>query len=123
MKTPKNVLDRRRSLRVVEKLPFTIGHQNYEIEATTVNISVNGVLCVVKREIPLMTQLKVAITLPSGATGSSKKKIILMKGVVVRKEKDSLKQQHLLAIYFSEIKPADKKFLKKFIESHLHLVV
>ncbi len=120
MKTPKPVLDRRRSIRISEKLPFKIGHQNYEAEAITVNISTNGVLCIVEREIPLMTQLKLALTLPSLSKVSPKKKTLSMKGVVVRKEKDSSGQQCVIAVYFSEIKPEDKKFLHKFIESRLH---
>ncbi len=117
MKTPKPVLDRRRSIRIVEKLPFKIGHQNYEAEAVTVNISVNGALCIVEQDIPLMTQLKMALTLPPISKTSSKKKTVLMKGVVVRKDKDPSTQKYFVAIYFSEIKPEDRQFLQKFIES------
>ncbi len=116
MKTPKPVLDRRRSIRILEKLPFKIGHQHYEAEAVTVNISINGALCVVEREIPVMTQLKIALTLPGA---SSKKKTLSMKGVVVRKEKDPAGPEYLIAIYFSEIKPQDRESLRRFIESRL----
>ena len=119
MKTPKPVLDRRRSIRISEKLPFKIGHENYEIEAVTVNISANGALCVVEREIALMTQLKIALTLPVASKASSKKKTLSLKGVVVRKEKDFSKQQYFIAIYFSDIKSEDRKFLQQFIESRL----
>ena len=118
MKTPKPVLDRRRSIRIAEKLPFRIGHQNYEAEAHTVNISMNGALCIVEREIPLMTQLKIALTLPP-ASKSAKGKALSMKGVVVRKEKDPSAEQFYIAIYFSEIKPNDRKSLEQFIESRL----
>ena len=117
MKTPKPVLDRRRSIRVEEKLPFKIGAQNYEAEAITVNISVNGALCIVEREIPLMTQLKIALTLPSKP--AQKNKLLSMKGVIVRKEKDLEGGKYYIAIYFSDIKPADRKFLSNFIESRL----
>ena len=120
MKTPKPVLDRRRSLRIAEKLPFKIGLQNYEVEAITVNISVNGALCLVEREIPLMTQLKIALSLPSDSKASpNKKRVLSMKGVVVRKEKDPSTEQYYIAIYFSQIKPNDRKFLNQFIESRL----
>ena len=120
MKTPKPVLDRRRSLRIAEKLPFKIGHEGFEAEAITVNISLNGALCLVEREIPLMTQLKIALSLPLDSKGSpAKKKILLMKGVVVRKEKDPSSDQYCIAIYFSQIKPSDRKFLNQFIESRL----
>ena len=120
MKTPKPVLDRRRSIRIAEQLPFRIGLQNYEAEAITVNISVNGALCIVEREIPLMTQLKIALTLPPvSKTSSSKNKTLSMKGVVVRKEKDPSSGKFYVAIYFSDIKPNDRKFLSQFIESRL----
>ena len=119
MKTPKPVLDRRRSIRISEKLPFKIGHQNYEAEAVVINISTKGALCVVEREIALMTQLKVALTLPSISKISSKNKILFIKGVVVRKEKDPSGRQYFIAIYFSGIKPEDQKFLQQFIESRL----
>ena len=36
MRTPKPVLDRRRGIRIAEKLPFKIGLENYETEAVTV---------------------------------------------------------------------------------------
>lgn len=117
MKTPKPVLDRRRSIRIAEKLPFRIGHQDYEAEAVTVNVSVNGALCIVDRDIPLMTQLKIALTLPSKA--AQKPKVLSMKGVVVRKEKDMEGGQFYIAIYFSDIKPSDRKTLDQFIESRL----
>ncbi len=115
MKTPKPVLDRRRSIRIAEKLPFRIGHEGYETEAVTVNISVNGALCVVDREIPVMTQLKVALTLPM----KPKSKTVTAKGVIVRKEKDPAGGQFYVAIYFSDIKPTDRQTLSQFIESRL----
>ena len=64
-----------------------------------------------------MTQLKMALTLPPISKTSSKKKTVLMKGVVVRKDKDPSTQKYFVAIYFSEIKPEDRQFLQKFIES------
>ena len=119
MKTPKPVLDRRRSIRIDEKLPFKIGHQDYEAEVRTVNISCQGTLCIVDKDIPLMTQLKLALSLPSSRKGAGGHKTLAMKGVVVRKEKDVTGKQYFIAIFFSEIKPADRAFLEKFIESRL----
>ena len=120
MRTPKPVLDRRRSIRIAEKLPFKIGLQDYEVEALTVNISVNGALCLVEREIALMTQLKIALSLPPISKSSPQKsKILSMKGVVVRREKDAATNKYYIAIYFSDIKPNDRKYLSQFIESRL----
>ena len=118
MKIPKPVMERRRSVRLAEKLPFKIGRQDYEAQAVTLNISAHGVLCLLDKEFPLMTQFKLALTLP-GSRGAGKGKVISMKGVVVRKDKDSLSGQFLHAIYFSDIKPADRLSLEKYIESRL----
>ena len=118
MKTPKQVLDRRRSIRIDEKLPFTIGHEGYEAEAVTVNISSVGALCIVDKDIPLMTQLRVALSLPA-LKGISRKKTLLMKGVVVRKDKDTARPRYFIGIYFSDIKPADREFLELFIQGRL----
>ena len=120
MKTPKPVMERRRSIRIAEKLPFTIGHQDYEEEVVTVNISANGVLCLVKKDFPLMTQFKMALSLPAvGRKGARQGRTIPMKGVVVRKDRDALSKLFLLAIFVSDIKPVDRIFLEKFIESRL----
>jgi c-di-GMP-binding flagellar brake protein YcgR len=117
MKTPKPILDRRRSIRVDEALPFKIGHADYEVQATTVNISQHGALCVVDKSVPVMTQLAVALTLPEGR--SKKGKTLRLKGVVVRREKDPSADRYLLAVYFSDIKPEDQETLCRFIEGRL----
>ena len=110
-------MERRRSIRVDEKLPFKIGHDHYEIEAVTINISSQGVLCAVDRDIPMMTQLKVALSLPASA--GMRAKLLSAKGVVVRKEKGLSEGRFFLAIYFADIKSADREHLEKFIESRL----
>ena len=119
MKTPKPVMDRRRSVRIAEELPFKIGHDRYEVEAVTINISVHGALCLVTRDVPLMTQLKVGLSLPSSRKSASRARSLSMKGVVVRKEKDALSDKYFVAIYFSDIKPADRQVLEKYIEGRL----
>ena len=117
MRTSKNVSDRRRSARIAESLPFKIGHEGYEIAAMTVNISAHGAMCVVDRAIPVMTRLRVALTLPA----SSKEKVIHATGVVVRNEADPDSDKHFIALYFSQIKPADQKVLNQHIEQRLKL--
>ena len=119
MRTPKPVQERRRAMRVAESLPFKIAHQDYEIEAVTVNISAVGALCRVERDIPMMTQLRVALSLPALRKGARRPKVISLKGAVVRKDRDPLTQRYLLAVYFSDIRAQDREFLKKFIESRL----
>ena len=116
MKTPKPVLERRRSVRIAEKLPFTIGHEDFESEAVTVNLSAHGALCLVEKNFPLMTQFKVALSLPTEQKGARHFKTISMKGVVVRKQKNGNDKHFLIAVYFSNIKPSDRRYLQNFIE-------
>ena len=118
MKTPKPILDRRRSVRVYESVPFKIGHAGYEAQAETVNISAHGALCIVDKNIPLMTQLAVAVTLP-GAGSSKRGKTLKLKGVVVRRDKDPDSERYFLAIFFSDIKAEDQEALHRFIEGRL----
>lgn len=116
MKIPRRVLERRKSVRIAENLFFKIGHEGYDIQAITINISAHGALCVVDQEIALMTQLKMGFELP---TPGKKRKAIHLKGVVVRKDKDPRTGRFLIAIYFSAIKPQDQKNLTLFIDRYL----
>lgn len=106
--------ERRRSLRINETLPFVIGHEGFEVEAVTVNLSSLGAMCRVTREIPMMTQLAVALSLPSD--NGARPKTIRMKAVVVRKEKEPISESFLIAIYFSDIKTEDRLVLEAFIK-------
>ncbi len=114
---PKPIRERRRATRIDERLPFKIGHRGYAIQAFTQNISTSGVMCLVEEDIPMMTQLEVALSLP----GASRAQKIRMKGVLVRKEKDPGTGHFLVAVFFSDIQPADRKKLEKFIEHRLNL--
>ncbi len=111
MKIPKKIIDRRRAVRIEESLPFKIGSEGYEFEVRTVNISTSGVMCLIDKDIPMMTKLKVAISLPHAH--------VRAKGVVVRKEKDPLTNQYQLAIFFSDIGDSDYRLLKGFIDQRL----
>ena len=116
MRTPKSISERRQSARIAQSLPFKIGHEGYEIAARTVNISAHGAMCVVDRAIPVMTQLRVALTLPV----ASKEKVIHATGVVVRNEADPGSDKHFIALYFSQIKLVDQKVLNQHIAQRLH---
>lgn len=116
MKTPKPILERRRSVRISESLPFKIGHESYECTARTINISEYGALVVVDKSIPVMTMMALALTLP-GKSAASKGKTIRMKGVVVRRDADEAGGKFLIAVFFSEIDSKDRRTLQQFIES------
>ena len=117
MKTPNRILERRRSVRIADHFIFKIGHRGYEVQAITINISASGAMCVIDRDIPLMSQLQIGLQLPN--VSGKGLQAIHMKGVVVRKEKDIRTGRYLIAVYFSDIKPADEKRLDKFIVRYL----
>jgi hypothetical protein len=117
MKIPKPIQERRRSIRIQESLPFKIGHEGYEIQATTLNIGYHGVMCALDTDMRLMTQLSIAITLPASGKIASKK--ITAKGVVVRKEINPETGKCYVAIFFSDIKPKDEAYLKEYIDRRL----
>ena len=111
MKIPKPIGDRRRAFRLNCELPFRIGHQGYESEVVSINLSYTGAYVKVSEDIPMMSKLAISISLPT------QKKIIRVKGVVVRKIKDDNSGAYFIAVFFSDIKPADQDKLKKFIQS------
>lgn len=117
MRTPKRILDRRRSVRIEDSLPIKIGHQGYEFEVTSVNISAHGAMFMIEKDLPLMTQLNIALAIPSKSASKPSKKSSL-KGVVVRKDKDVLMGKFYIAVYFSGIKESDQKALNEYIAHH-----
>ena len=119
MRIPKRILERRRSVRIQEILPFTIGHRGFEMEAVTVNISTSGALCLVEKDIPMMTKLDIVLSVPVQRGVSLKRTRVRIKGVIVRKEKDEASDKFFVAIFFSSIRPKDQVLLKKFIERRL----
>lgn len=120
MKTPKRILERRRSVRISESFVFRVGHEDFDTEALMVNLSNSGALCIIDRDIPMMTHLKVALSLPWTTVSGSKERSVSLHGVVVRKEADAAAGKFLIAIFFSDVKPADKKTLEQFIHSRLN---
>lgn len=119
MAIPKRIQERRRAVRIEESVPVKIGHENFELAVKSVNISTSGALCLVDQDIPLMTQLRVGVSIPAGYGGHSKPTLIHAKGVVVRKEKDPISDKYQLAIFFSDLKAADQALLKEFVERRL----
>lgn len=108
MRIPKPILERRRSVRIDDALPFRVGLEGFEQEASTINISSTGAMCLLDKEIPMMTKLRMAVSLES-------KKTLHLKGVVVRKEKDLATDKFQVAIFFSEISASDREALERYI--------
>ncbi len=65
-------------------------------------------MCLLDKEVPMMTKLRVVISLAS-------KKTLHVKGVVVRKEQDRATDKFQVAIFFSEISAQDREALEHYI--------
>ncbi len=118
MGSPRRILERRRSVRIAEPFLFKIGHQGYDVQAITLNISTHGAMCVVDKDIPMMSQLRIGLELPAQKP-RAKSKYLSLKGVLVRKEKDEKTGRFLIALYFSDLSSSDEKNLAQFIDRYL----
>ncbi len=110
--------ERRQHPRVDESISFQVAVDSQVIVAETKNISCGGALCYLSHPISEMTKLKISFALPSASPPGSLK-VIHCIGVVVRQQE--VRNEHnpdlayLTAIYFSELKPDDKRRIAEFV--------
>ncbi len=109
--------ERRKYPRVDESISFQVVVDSKTIVAETRNISCGGALCRLSHPIPAMTKLKIAFALPSAGPGSSR--MIHCIGVIVRqqevRDQEDGAPTYATAIYFSELKPEDKRRIAEFV--------
>ena len=99
--------DRRGSARLVESLPFKIGGEGFDVASETLNMSKSGLLCRVRKNIPLMTKIEVLLLLP-GRSGKADE--VRAKGVIVRSEENG-DGTYKVAIFFTDMsKPCQERF-------------
>jgi c-di-GMP-binding flagellar brake protein YcgR len=99
--------EKRKYPRVAESVSCELTVAGDSVVAETTNISCGGALCRLTKPVPAMTQLDIAFKLP----GSSR--IIRCIGVVVRQEQAGAEYQ--TAIYFSNLKPEDRRLIAEFV--------
>jgi hypothetical protein len=83
MLPPTDQSERRQHLRIQKKLALEIESRRWGLQAESVNLSSNGVYCITKRQIPLMTRLKIVIALPDDETQADTN-MVECSGIVVR---------------------------------------
>lgn len=108
--------ERRKHPRIPGSVPCQISIGEAIFVTETTNISCGGALCRLTRPIPVMTKLKISLELPA-QTGRSRSTLRCL-GVVVRQEPHtdpSGNSSYLTAIFFSEIKPEDRRRIAEFI--------
>ena len=112
-------IERRRHLRISERLTFTLKAEGFDTVTQTINLSCLGAYCQLDKHIPLMTHLKIALALPRG---DQKKEFEYVEcgGVVVRVEEEESQSPrgsvYNTAIYFSEIEESEREKIMRMVE-------
>ncbi len=112
--------ERRRHLRVEERIPLKIKDEGFDAISVTKNISCSGVFCQVEGYFPLLSKVKIVLLLPSEQ--KSKAHPIHIEGVVVRSEPVKTAPDsncRNIAIFFNKIKRQDSVKIVNYINSIL----
>jgi hypothetical protein len=111
--------ERRRHPRIIERVPFKLRAEDFDVLTETINVSCIGAYCQLDKYIPFMTGLKISLALPRG---DQKKKFEYAEcnGVVVRVEEveshDHTGSVYNTAIYFNEIEESEKEKIASFFK-------
>lgn len=108
--------DKRRYPRLNTKLPMEIGSQFMVIKTETKNISCSGAYCHIDSQIPVMSKVKVAMSIPSIKGYGITSKNIACEGVIVRAAGCNT------AIMFTRISKRDKNSIAEYIKTRLALM-
>jgi len=119
-------LDTRRTVRVEDNFAVAILYRNKAIPASSINISISGLLCRVPSLLPVFSEVCLTMYLPHMVhvqsaqvmKGSNKTPVqVCCRGVVLRCIRcEDEKEGYSTAIYFLELDDASRKHLKRYIE-------
>ncbi len=110
--------EQRRYPRIDKKVRFNLRSDEFTVDAESINLSSNGVNCMVDKPIQLMTSLKIVMTL---AYEGNLEDVVFVEGngVVVRVEETEVSNEFKIAIYFNEIEENEQRKLTDFINQYL----
>ena len=115
--TPRKV-ERRKYPRIKDKdISLQLAGDGFSTISQSLDVSASGVYCKVDRRIPLMTRVRVVLSLP-GRTKASARKEMDIDGVVVREhpvKKDGRLKYYDIAIFFNTLMPKERKALVQYI--------
>lgn len=111
-------VERRKHPRIHEavRCEVCVGSEVYS--TCTKNLSCGGALCLLSGPVAPMTKLELVLDLPSvGGLGALPRQQVRCAGVVVRQDPLPLSQEpsFLTAIYFSDLKDADRRRIAEFV--------
>ena len=117
--TPKlSGMERRLHPRISQRLALNIAANGYDFSTTTANISCVGAYCRVDKYIPPFTKIITSLALPSNKKRKASDCKIECKGVVVRTQ-DEKEGGFNIAIFFNEIKEAQKQRISQYLNDFL----
>lgn len=96
--------------------------QGNTIEATSINISLNGLYCKVNHYIPLLDRLRITLMLPE-VSEEAENMVITLEGVVVRIEpeyEEEGRTEYYVALFFQNITPSQRKVFHALITQYAH---
>jgi len=112
--------DRRKYPRINRRLQFQMEAEDFDLVTHSLNLSCNGASIRVNRSIAPMTNLKIALALPSDAN-KDETEYLECSGVVVRSEQlDSASHSediYDIAVFFSAIGDNEKEKIANFLAS------
>jgi hypothetical protein len=105
--------ERRQYPRINHEVPLNVAANGYQFSTATENISCVGTYCRINKYIPPFTRVMVRLSLPMRSE-VAKKYDFECKGVVVRTE-DSSTGEFNIAIFFNQIKEAQRKKISEYL--------
>ncbi|MBU2541202.1 MAG: PilZ domain-containing protein [Candidatus Omnitrophica bacterium] len=117
--------ERRRASRVEKNVPIKIKEVNFDSVSETRNLSSSGIYCRLDKYIAPMEKVVMILLVPrlkESSPGKDRCKKVECEGTIVRTElvNDPIEGDYYnVAIFFSEIKKADKSYIEKYVKRHL----
>lgn len=111
-------IERRQYPRIEQRLPLKIAANGYDFATSTQNLSCIGAYCHIDKYIPPFTKVMVKLILPQAENKQNNNSSIECKGTVVRTE-DELKGGFNIAVFFNEIKEAQRKKISQYINQFI----
>jgi c-di-GMP-binding flagellar brake protein YcgR len=114
--------ERRKHRRATLELPLDVkdtASGGAPIKARTVNLSAGGFYCTVPSYVPVLTKLKVSMTVPiTDAAGKEEDHIITCEGMVVRVvpgTSDPAVDSYEIGCFFSDIDDYDRLIIEQYL--------
>ncbi len=115
MNTESKPLERRSHPRIPKKLMFDLHADESGFRAESINLSHNGVYCIIDRAIPFMANVKILLALPKNETENDDTDNIECNGVVVRVDDGGCIDGCRIAIFFNGIGAYEQRKLDAYI--------